>query len=97
MFVIDATGKARSMTDFFGMVAHGGTLVYVGLVIADISFHDSDFHRREITFNSNVNSPPQASFSPDQIFIDATCPHSTTNEWGIRMQQSTNFVVTDST
>ncbi|NOV02458.1 zinc-binding alcohol dehydrogenase family protein [Paenibacillus planticolens] len=54
--VFDATGNARSMTDSFGLVAHGGKLVYVGLVKADITFHDPDFHKRELTLLGSRNA-----------------------------------------
>jgi 2-desacetyl-2-hydroxyethyl bacteriochlorophyllide A dehydrogenase len=54
--VFDATGNARSMTDSFGLVAHGGKLVFVGLVKADIAFHDPDFHKRELTLMSSRNA-----------------------------------------
>src|SRR5205807_4038372 len=47
--VFDATGNAGSMMGAFQYVASGGRLVYVGLVLADITFHDPDFHRKEIT------------------------------------------------
>ncbi|CAI6077149.1 zinc-binding alcohol dehydrogenase family protein [Cohnella sp. JJ-181] len=54
--VFDATGNARSMTDAFGYAAHGGRLVYVGLVGADISFHDPEFHKRELTLMGSRNA-----------------------------------------
>lgn len=54
--VFDATGNARSMTDAFGLVAHGGTLVYVGLVKADLTFHDPEFHKRELTLMGSRNA-----------------------------------------
>lgn len=54
--VFDATGNARSMTDAFGLVAHGGKLVYVGLVKADLSFHDPEFHKREMTLMGSRNA-----------------------------------------
>ncbi|MDQ0878560.1 2-desacetyl-2-hydroxyethyl bacteriochlorophyllide A dehydrogenase [Paenibacillus sp. V4I3] len=54
--VFDATGNARSMTESFGLAAHGGKLVYVGLVKADITFHDPDFHKRELTLMSSRNA-----------------------------------------
>ncbi|OAS20232.1 zinc-binding alcohol dehydrogenase family protein [Paenibacillus oryzisoli] len=54
--VYDATGNARSMTEAFGLVAHGGKLVYVGLVKADIAFHDPDFHKRELTLMGSRNA-----------------------------------------
>ncbi|WP_373231142.1 zinc-binding alcohol dehydrogenase family protein [Cohnella sp.] len=54
--VFDATGNTKSMMDAFGMVAHGGTLVYVGLVKADIAFHDPEFHKRELTLMGSRNA-----------------------------------------
>ncbi|BFT69651.1 zinc-binding alcohol dehydrogenase family protein [Paenibacillus sp. P36] len=54
--VFDATGNARSMTDAFGLVAHSGKLVYVGLVKADITFHDPEFHKRELTLMGSRNA-----------------------------------------
>lgn len=47
--VFDATGNAKSMTDAFQYVAHGGSLLYVGLVNDHIHFSDPDFHKKEIT------------------------------------------------
>jgi 2-desacetyl-2-hydroxyethyl bacteriochlorophyllide A dehydrogenase len=54
--VFDATGNPESMRRAFDLVAHGGRLVLVGLCQADISFHDPDFHRREMTLLSSRNS-----------------------------------------
>lgn len=54
--VFDATGNSRSMMDAFSLVAHGGKLIYVGLVKADISFHDPEFHKREMTLMSSRNA-----------------------------------------
>jgi threonine dehydrogenase-like Zn-dependent dehydrogenase len=54
--VFDATGSARSMMQAFNYVAQGGKLVFVGLVQADITFHDPDFHRRELTLLSSRNA-----------------------------------------
>ncbi|MBD2845644.1 zinc-binding alcohol dehydrogenase family protein [Paenibacillus sp. IB182496] len=54
--VFDATGNVRSMTDAFRYVAHGGKLVYVGLVKADLSFHDPEFHKRELTLLASRNA-----------------------------------------
>lgn len=54
--VFDATGNARSMTDAFELVAHGGSLVYVGLVKGDIAFHDPEFHKRELTLMGSRNA-----------------------------------------
>jgi threonine dehydrogenase-like Zn-dependent dehydrogenase len=54
--VFDATGSARSMMGSFNLVAHGGRLVFVGLVQADITFNDPEFHRREITLLASRNA-----------------------------------------
>ncbi|WP_282940590.1 zinc-binding alcohol dehydrogenase family protein [Paenibacillus sp. RC67] len=54
--VFDATGSAGSMMNAFKFVAHGGRLVYVGLVQGDISFFDPDFHKREMTLLSSRNA-----------------------------------------
>jgi 2-desacetyl-2-hydroxyethyl bacteriochlorophyllide A dehydrogenase len=54
--VFDATGNAESMAGAFACVANGGRLVLVGLVQADITFHDPEFHRRELTLLANRNS-----------------------------------------
>ncbi|XEC93382.1 zinc-binding alcohol dehydrogenase family protein [Paenibacillus tarimensis] len=54
--VFDATGHAGSMTNAFQYVAHGGTLVYVGLVKADITFNDPEFHKREMTLMGSRNA-----------------------------------------
>jgi threonine dehydrogenase-like Zn-dependent dehydrogenase len=54
--VFDATGNAASMAGSFQLVAHGGRLVFVGLVQADIGFFDPDFHRRELTLFASRNA-----------------------------------------
>ncbi|WP_391573213.1 zinc-binding alcohol dehydrogenase family protein [Cohnella sp.] len=54
--VFDATGNAASMAAAFGLTAHGGTLVYVGLVKTDIAFHDPLFHSRELTLMGSRNA-----------------------------------------
>ncbi len=54
--VFDATGNHHSMTNAFDYVAHGGTLVYVGLVKQQISFSDPDFHKKELTLMGSRNA-----------------------------------------
>jgi 2-desacetyl-2-hydroxyethyl bacteriochlorophyllide A dehydrogenase len=56
--VFDATGNAESMMGAFQYVAHGGRLVFVGLMQGDITFNDPFFHRREITLLSSRNALP---------------------------------------
>ncbi|PWW07141.1 2-desacetyl-2-hydroxyethyl bacteriochlorophyllide A dehydrogenase [Paenibacillus cellulosilyticus] len=54
--VFDATGSVRSMEGAFQYASHGGSVVYVGLVKADISFHDPDFHKKELTLLGSRNA-----------------------------------------
>jgi 2-desacetyl-2-hydroxyethyl bacteriochlorophyllide A dehydrogenase len=54
--VFDATGNANSMTQSFNYAAHGGKLVYVGLVKNDITFSDPDFHKKELTLMGSRNA-----------------------------------------
>ncbi|GMA61962.1 zinc-binding alcohol dehydrogenase family protein [Alicyclobacillus fastidiosus] len=54
--VFDATGNAQSMMSAIGYLAHGGRLIYVGLVQADITFSDPEFHKRETTLISSRNA-----------------------------------------
>lgn len=54
--VFDATGNAKSMTDAFNYPAHGGKLIFVGLVKTDITFHDPDFHAKELTLMGSRNA-----------------------------------------
>lgn len=54
--VFDATGSPQSMMQAFQYVEQGGKLVFVGLVQADITFHDPEFHRREMTLLSTRNA-----------------------------------------
>jgi 2-desacetyl-2-hydroxyethyl bacteriochlorophyllide A dehydrogenase len=54
--VFDATGNANSMMRAFSYVAHGGKLIFVGLFQGDVTFHDPDFHRRELTLMSSRNA-----------------------------------------
>jgi 2-desacetyl-2-hydroxyethyl bacteriochlorophyllide A dehydrogenase len=56
--VIDATGNPQSMTAAFGLIAHGGRLVYVGLTGEEIRFRHSAFHRPEGTLLCSRNALP---------------------------------------
>ena len=56
--VFDATGNGESMMGAFKYVAHGGRLVFVGLMQGDITFSDPFFHRREMTILSSRNALP---------------------------------------
>lgn len=54
--VFDATGNAASMMQSFELTAHGGKLIFVGLVKGDIAFSDPEFHKRELTLMSSRNA-----------------------------------------
>jgi 2-desacetyl-2-hydroxyethyl bacteriochlorophyllide A dehydrogenase len=54
--VFDATGSAKAMEASFERVAHGGRLVFVGLVLGRVSFDDPLLHRREMTVLASRNS-----------------------------------------
>ena len=56
LLVIDATGNAKQMMKAFGYVGAGGSIVYVGLVRDDISFHDPVLHAKEITLMGSRNA-----------------------------------------
>ena len=54
--VIDATGNAAQMMKAFHYVSAGGTIVFVSLVQADVSFHDPEFHVKEINLLASRNA-----------------------------------------
>ncbi|GHO56445.1 zinc-binding alcohol dehydrogenase family protein [Ktedonobacter robiniae] len=54
--VFDATGNPHSMHAAFSYVGYAGRLIFVGLFQGDVSFHDPDFHRRELTLLSSRNA-----------------------------------------
>lgn len=54
--VIDASGNAEAMSESFYSVQHGGRLVFVGVINAQISFDDALLHDREITLLASRNS-----------------------------------------
>lgn len=54
--VFDATGNAQSMMGAFNYVAHGGKLIFVGLVQGDLTFNDPYFHSHELTLLATRNA-----------------------------------------
>ena len=54
--VLDATGNKQSMENAFDLVAHGGTLVYIGLFQGEVTFHDPGFHKKELTLMASRNA-----------------------------------------
>lgn len=56
--VLDATGNRFSMQRTFTLAAHGGRIVFVGLLMGEIAFDDPNFHRRELTLMASRNATP---------------------------------------
>ena len=54
--VIDATGNAKAMMAGFDYVAHGGSYVFVSIVLDSITFSDPEFHKRETTLLGSRNA-----------------------------------------
>lgn len=79
--VFDATGNAASMQNAFAYVEQGGKLVFVGLVQDDITFHDPEFHRREMTLLSSRNATSAdfthviSSLESGQVNLDPWITH----------------------
>jgi alcohol dehydrogenase len=57
--VIDATGNAKSMSNALNYVAHGGTLIYLGVTTQEISFPHKLLHAREMTIKASRNALPE--------------------------------------
>ncbi len=53
--MFDATGSKVSMQASFNLVAHGGRCVFVGHYPGELSFHEPEFHRRELTLMASRN------------------------------------------
>lgn len=54
--IFDATGNAKSMESTFDLAAHGGRIVFVGLIQGNVSFSDPNLHRRELTLCASRNA-----------------------------------------
>ncbi len=54
--VIDATGSSASMSAAFGLITHGGRLVYVGITTDEVKFRHPLFHRPEGTLLCSRNA-----------------------------------------
>jgi threonine dehydrogenase-like Zn-dependent dehydrogenase len=57
--VFDATGNAKSMAGTFDLTAHGGRIIFVGLIQGEVSFSDPNLHRRELTLCASRNATAQ--------------------------------------
>jgi 2-desacetyl-2-hydroxyethyl bacteriochlorophyllide A dehydrogenase len=56
--VIDATGSSASMSSAFGLVTHGGRLVYVGITTDEVRLRHAVFHKCEGTLLCSRNALP---------------------------------------
>jgi 2-desacetyl-2-hydroxyethyl bacteriochlorophyllide A dehydrogenase len=80
--VFDATGVLAAMTQSLAYVAHGGSLILVGVAPGDLLFSDPEFHKRETTLLASRNALAAdfayviASIKAGQIPIDALHTHS---------------------
>jgi 2-desacetyl-2-hydroxyethyl bacteriochlorophyllide A dehydrogenase len=54
--ILDATGNKASMEKCLEYIAPCGTIVYIGLFIGDITFHDPLFHKKEVTLKASRNA-----------------------------------------
>lgn len=54
--VFDATGNAKAIEAGFPYLAHGGSAVLVSVVKDDITFNDSEFHKREARIIGSRNA-----------------------------------------
>ena len=54
--VFDATGALSAMAQSLNYVAHGGTLVFVGVAPGDLVLSDPEFHKRETTLLASRNA-----------------------------------------
>lgn len=68
--VFDATGNPVSMHAAFDLLAPGGRLVLVGLFQGDLTFHDPEFHRRELSVVASRNATA-ADFRRSMGLIEA--------------------------
>ncbi len=54
--VFDATGNPKAMNRGFDFAGHGARYVLVSVVKADITFHDPDFHKKELSLLGSRNA-----------------------------------------
>ncbi|HYT91505.1 MAG TPA: zinc-binding alcohol dehydrogenase family protein [Gemmataceae bacterium] len=54
--VIDATGSSASMSGAFGLITHGGRLVFVGITTDEVKFRHPIFHKPEGTLLCSRNA-----------------------------------------
>jgi 2-desacetyl-2-hydroxyethyl bacteriochlorophyllide A dehydrogenase len=77
--VFDATGHSGAIETGFKTVAHGGSYVLVSVVKDNITFHDPEFHKREMRLIGSRNALKQDfdwvmdAFKGKQIDADRLC------------------------
>jgi alcohol dehydrogenase len=54
--IFDATGNVGSMSNAFGLIAHGGRLVFVGITTEEVHFRHPIFHKPEGTLLCSRNA-----------------------------------------
>ncbi|HEV8061769.1 MAG TPA: zinc-binding alcohol dehydrogenase family protein [Gemmataceae bacterium] len=57
--VIDATGSNQSMSNAFGLIAHGGRLVFLGITTGEVTFRHPVFHKPEGALLCSRNALPE--------------------------------------
>lgn len=57
--VFDATGNQNAMQKSFAFLEQGAKLIFAGFIQGEITFDDTEFHRREVTLMSSRNSTNQ--------------------------------------
>lgn len=83
--VFDATGNPRAMEASFGLVAHSGTLVMVGVINADITFSDPDLHRREMRVLASRNAVKADFETVMAAIVEGAIPTDAINTHSIAM------------
>ena len=84
--VFDATGSSLSMQSAFSYVGYGGRLIFVGLFLGDVTFHDPLLHSREMTLLSSRNALSAdfqrsiAAIKEGQIDLTPWITHRATSE-----------------
>jgi 2-desacetyl-2-hydroxyethyl bacteriochlorophyllide A dehydrogenase len=88
--VFDATGSRASMEESFLHVAHGGTLVMVGVVSKPITFSDPEFHKREMSVLASRNAlrsdfeRVMTALEQGRVPLDRLLTHRTTLAGAVR-------------
>ncbi len=82
--VFDATGHGAAIEAGFAAVGHGGSYTLVSVVKDDITFHDPEFHKREMRLIGSRNALKadfdwvMSAFREGQIDADALCTEQIT-------------------